>query len=74
MSTADDVKVEAAAAPPEVVVVNASLLRPAQFGWTAGGGIADLSTPQEVCVCSAWNVLLSMWPHRLTLLSWSAAH
>ena len=68
MSTADDCTLEAAAAPPKVVVVNASLLRPAQFGWTAGGGIADLSTPQEVCVCSAWNVLLSMWPHLLTLL------
>jgi hypothetical protein len=35
--------------------INLSLLDPARFGWTAGGGIADLSTPHEVrvqCCCS----------------------
>lgn len=28
--------------------INLALLDPARWGWTAGGGIADLLTPHEV--------------------------
>jgi hypothetical protein len=38
-------------------LLNLSLLDPSRFGWTAGGGIADLSTPHEVCSLKdiVWN-------------------
>ena len=29
--------------------VNAALLDPARFGWTAAGGVADLLPPHAVC-------------------------
>lgn len=30
--------------------LNATILDPQRWGWTAGSGVADLLTPHEVCM------------------------